>query len=313
MTAGAPLPLVCPEDRTLLEPGGAQYRCPACARLYPLERGVLQMLREEDAFYEGHYHNYVAYLPRGEALWQVWPLWLVNSGYVWQVRQRVQAGSRVVELGCAGGVRYFGRRYEMVGCDVSRASLEQLGDVYGLKLWADAAACIPLADGAVDAVVSSFFWEHVPPALKSRVLGECWRVLRPGGTLVFLYDVATENPLIRRYRRRHPGRYRELFIEADGHLGYETPADNRRVFQAAGFEVLEQRGLEKTPLASPSVYDKLAAFPGRGSSLFRAAAAVGNNRLFYAYTALLRAVDTTVSPFLPPEWARIELTTCKKP
>lgn len=305
--------VVCPVDLTPLQPAGGVYRCLVCGACYPLVRGVLHLLRESDGFYEGHYHNHVAYLPRGEAPWQAWPLWLINSGYVWQVRRQVPAGGRVVELGCAGGVAYFGRRFDMIGCDLSRGSLEKTAAIYETCLWADARARIPVADGTIDAVVSSFFWEHVAPLDKSRVLGECRRVLRPGGKLIFLYDVATDNPLIRRYRRRQPARYRELFIDGDGHLGYQTSAENRTLFGAAGLEVVEQRGLEKTPLQPASVYTKLAAMSGRGARLFHAAEALGRAPLFHPYTALLRAVDTTLSRRLPAGWARIELTTCQKP
>jgi SAM-dependent methyltransferase len=276
-------------------------------------RGVVQLMRNSDAFYEGHYHNHVAFVPRGEAPWQAWPLWLINSGFLWQVRRQVPAGSHVVELGCAGGVAYFGRRYRMIGCDVSLASLERTAGAYGMCLWADARARIPLEDNSVDAVVSSFFWEHVAPALKPRVLSECRRVLRPGGKLVFLYDVATENPLIGHFRRQRPERYRELFIDGDGHVGYQTPAENHALFTAAGLNVLERRGLEKTPLQPASVYTKLAAMMEAGSGASRAAEALGKAPLFYPYTALLRAVDTAIAPLLPPGWARIELCTCQKP
>jgi SAM-dependent methyltransferase len=305
--------VVCPEDLTPLELSGAAGHCPACQRSYPLERGVLHLLGDDDMFYEGHYQNHVAFLPRGEAFWQAWPLWLINSGYLWQVRRHLPAGSRVVELGCAGGVAYFGRRYRMIGCDVSRGSLERTAAVYGTCLWADARARIPLADGCVDAVISSFFWEHVAPEHKPRVLRECRRVLRPGGKLLFLYDVATDNPLIRRYRQRQPQRYRELFIDADGHLGYQTPAENHALFAAAGFTLLERLGLEKTPLQPASVYTKLALLAGPGARVFRAAEALGRAPLFYPYTALLRALDVALAPCLPRGWARIELTTYQKP
>jgi SAM-dependent methyltransferase len=309
--AGAP-EVVCPEDLAPLEPNAGAYRCSACGASYPLARGVLHLMRDDDAFYEGHYHNHVSFLPRGEAPWQVWPVWLINSGYLWQVRRQVPVGSRVVELGCAGGVAYFGRRYRMVGCDVSRASLERTAATYGTCLWADARNRIPLADGSVDAVVSSFFWEHVAPAHKPHVLSECRRVLRPGGKLVFLYDVATDNPLIGFFRHRQPERYRELFIDGDGHLGYQTPAENHALFAAAGLQVVERRGLEKTLLQPASVYTKLATMAGAGSRVVRTAEALGQAPFFYPYTALLRVVDTAIAPCLPAGWARIELTTCKK-
>ncbi len=306
-------PVLCPGDRTVLRArGAATLHCPTCNLEYPLERGVVRLLATADPFYEDTYHNHTAYLPRGEAPWQVWPLWLINSGYLWAVRRHVPAGQCVVELGCAGGISYFGQRYQMIGCDVSASSLEALARVYTTLLQVDALHNIPLPDGSVDAVVSSYFWEHVPPARKLALARECARVLRPGGKLVFLYDVETRNPLIERYKRRDPAAYQKLFLEGDGHVGYETPRANRSTFEAAGLTVLQHHGLEKTPLQPASVYDKLAAFGGRLAPLFSLGRALGQSPLFYPYTALLRALDTAVAPRLPERWARIALVVCEK-
>jgi SAM-dependent methyltransferase len=311
-TAVEPLPILCPEDRSVLRAHApASFRCATCHRDYFLKRGVL-LLATTDPFYESTYRNHTAYLPRGEAPWRVWPLWLINSGFLWTVRQHVPEGQCVVEIGCAGGVSYFGQRYRMIGCDVSASSLEVLAQVYSMLLQVDALRCIPLPDGSVDAVVSSYFWEHVPPARKLTLARECVRVLRPGGKLVFLYDVETQNPLIARYKRRDPAAYRKLFLDGDGHVGYQTPDENRATFEAAGLSVLEHRGLEKTPLQPASVYDKLAAFGGRLAPLFGLGRALGKQPLFYPYTALLRAIDASVAPRLPERWARIALVVCEK-
>jgi SAM-dependent methyltransferase len=307
------VPLLCPEDRTVLQaPTTSTTHCPTCKRDYPLTRGVHRLLGSADPFYENTYHNHTAYVPRGEAPWQVWPLWLINSGYLWQVRQHVPAGQTVVELGCAGGIKYFGERYDMIGCDVSAASLEALAEVYSTLLQVDALQSIPLPDESVDAVVSSYFWEHVPPARKLALARECARVLLPGGKLVFLYDVATANPLIDRYKQRDAATYHRLFLDGDGHVGYESPEANRAVFEAAGLSVLEHRGLEKTPLQPASVYDKLAGFGGRLAPVFGLGRALGRPPLFYPYTGLLRLLDTAVAPMLPERWARIALIVCEK-
>jgi SAM-dependent methyltransferase len=275
-----------------------------------VERGVLR-LSARDAFYDGAYHNQVAFIPRSESARHIWPLWLINSGYPWAVRKHVAPGSRVLDLGCAGGVRYFGQRYEMIGCDVSGASLEKLADVYAARIQVDAGRCIPLADGAADAIVSSYFWEHIPPATKTVLLAECARVLRPRGKLVFLYDVATDNPLIEHHRERDPALYRQSFIEGDGHLGYQSMYENRAAFERGGFRVLEHRGMEKTALQSASVYEKLARFEGAGRRPFAAARVLARPPLFYPYTALMRVLDTALAPALPDRWARIALTVCE--
>lgn len=297
------LSLICPCDHAPLIDHEAYFECPECRKIYPLKEGIACLLETPDEFYEGHYGNQTRFVPRSEKPWHVWPLWLINSGYVWSVRKHVPAGATVVELGCAGGVRYFGERYHMIGCDLAWAGL-RLIDFYHQRIQADAAACIALPDGSVDAVVSSYFWEHIPPNLKPGILQECWRILKPGGKLVFLYDVETDNPLIRRYKARNPDLYKRLFIEGDGHLGYQWPAENRAHFEAAGFRILEQRGMEKTFLQSPSAYTKLAEFVG--GKKFKWLGNIGGSRGFYVWTGLMRIVDTWVGPWLPTTWARIE-------
>jgi SAM-dependent methyltransferase len=272
----------------------------------------VSFLEKDDPFYEGAYRNRTNFLPRSEQLWHVWPIWLINSGWVWQVRKHVPAGAAVIELGCAGGVAYFGRRYHMIGTDVSRGSLEGTAKLYRVCLQADVAACIPLPDRSVDAVVSSFFWEHIPPSRKPNILGECRRILRPGGKLVFLYDVETENPLIRRFKQNNGSLYEKLFIEGDGHLGYQRPVENLAIFQEAGFRVVEHQGMEKTWLQSPSAYTKLAQFETSGRRVLAWASRLGHRPLFYPYTALVRVIDTLICPWLPVKWARIDLVVCEK-
>ncbi len=310
---GAPIPVICPHDRALLRHiEGAGYHCDNCQRQYPVQRGVARLLDRNDEFYEGAYQNQVAFLPKDERPWHVWPLWLINSGYPWMVRRHVAPGSTVVEIGCAGGVRYFGKRYRMIGCDLSRVSLERLETVYTALLQVDATACIALADQSVDAVVSSYFWEHIPPALKPRILSECARILRPGGKIIFLYDVETNNPLIRRYKRKAPELYQQLFLDGDGHLGYQAPDENADLFRAAGFSVLEHHGMEKTWLQSTAAYTKLAAFGRKDRRVFGWTKWLDKKPAFYPYTALMRLVDTVVDPLLPKNWARMDLLVCAK-
>ena len=89
----------------------------------------------------------------------------------------------------------------MIGCDLSASSLAKVVH-YSDRIQADASATIPIASDSVDAVISSYFWEHMSPEKKPRILSECRRILRPGGKLLFLYDVETENPLIEWYKEK---------------------------------------------------------------------------------------------------------------
>ncbi|WP_455387543.1 class I SAM-dependent methyltransferase [Petrachloros mirabilis] len=306
------IPIICPQDgSSLVVEDQMRYRCPECNHRYPVEEGVIRLLGANDEFYEGSYENQVVFLPRSEKPWHIWPLWLINSGYLWTVRRLIPPGSNVVELGCAGGVRYFGQRYHMVGCDLSLSSLKKFG-WYERRVQANAAMRIPLPNGTVDAIVCSYFWEHIPPTVKPHILEECQRTLRPGGKLVFLYDVETDNPLIRQYKQTNSPLYRKLFLEGDGHLGYQRPLDNLAIFEKAGFRVVEHQGLEKTWLQSPSVYTKLAQFGTVGGRLYAWAARLSQETLFYPYTALVQLINSLICPWLPADWARIDLVVCEK-
>lgn len=297
----------------LLATEEALLSCNSCNRQYPVDGGVVRLLEQNDEFYEGAYENQVRFIPRSERPWHVWPLWLINSGYLWAVRRNVPAGSTVVELGCAGGVRYFGTRYRMIGCDLSIASLRKLDGAYDARLQADATHGLPLPDESVDAVVSSYFWEHIPPEIKPHVLAELNRILRPGGKLVFLYDVETQNPLIRHYKEIDRALYDRLFLEGDGHVGYQRHREHVALFEEAGFRVVRHQGMEKSWILSPSAYTKLAQFGGgKRSRLWEMASGLGCQPLFYIYTALIRTVDTLVCPWLPRDWARIDLTVSEK-
>lgn len=308
---GMILPLICPHDRQPLSEMRGGAICSQCGRHYPVRDGVLCMLERPDGFYEGAYGNKTLFVPRSEKFWHAWPLWLINGGYLWNVRRFVPAGATVVELGCAGGVCYFGQRYRMVGCDLSFASLRKI-EFYAGRIQADAAAGIPLPDNSADAVVSSYFWEHIPPTMKPHILQECRRVLKPGGKIIFLYDVETKNPLISYYKRKNISLYEKLFLEGDAHLGYQRPAENLQMFTGAGFRVKLHIGMEKTFLQSPSAYIKLAQFETILKRLFAFAERFGRQPLIYPYTALMRVIDAVVCPWLPEEWARIYMTICEK-
>jgi SAM-dependent methyltransferase len=304
--------LICPVDKVLLirvEPDKAI--CTECGREYPVKNNVIQMTETIDENYEGSYKNRIKYVPKNNRPWSIWPLWLIGNGYLWEVRRQVPAGSTVVELGCAGGVGFFGKEYTMIGVDLSVSSLELATD-YCERIAVDAVTCIPLQDSSVDAVISSYFWEHITEKQKISLLKECQRVLKPGGRLVFLYDIETQNPLIRFYKRKDPKLYSKLFIEGDFHFGYQTSGQNFRLFSRVGLKLQNRHGYEKTVFQSPSAYIKLAEFGGMGAPIFDILGRLGRNPWVYPYTAFLRAIDTMVCPFLPRGWGRVELVVYQK-
>jgi SAM-dependent methyltransferase len=254
----------------------------------------------------------VRYLPRNERAPWVWPLWLIGSGYVWAIRRHVPERGRVLELGCASGIAYLSRRYRMVGMDLSAASLASLEGAYEACLQADATGGIPLPDASLDAAISSFFWEHIRPEDKPRLLAELARVLRPGGKLIFMYDVESGHPLYRRMQRIDPALFREVLIDREGHLGWEGAAANQAAFAAAGLRVLEHRGREKL-LIGPAMYDKVREWPGGLRRLAGLGIRFRYGIPFQLHNAAMRVLDETVGRLVPEGWARIAVTVCERP
>lgn len=296
--------VLCPRDRTVLRLGMSSAVCHNCGRSYAVTDGVLCLLEAPDAFYEGAYLSQVRYRPRSERWLHRWPLWLLNGGYVWRVRSWLRQGSAVVELGCGGGVAYFADRYHMTGIDLSFASLKAVAPLYDQTIQADATVCVPLPSRSVDAVISACFWEHLKHEEKLRVLAECRRVLRPGGKVVFLYDVQTGHPWIARLAASHPELYRTAFLEKDGHVGYATIEENRAIMQQEGFEVLAEYGIETT-LLSASALEKIREWPGASGVVARIGSRLAHGPLFHVFNASLRAVDDTIGRIVPVRWSRM--------
>jgi len=56
------------------------------------------------------------------------------------------------------------------------------------------AETIPLEDASVDTVLAIMVLHHVPPVIRTHLLDEIGRVLRPGGRFVALEDTYAEDP-----------------------------------------------------------------------------------------------------------------------
>lgn len=303
--------LACPKDHAVLEAQGEAYRCPSCAELFPVEKGVVRFMEATDDWYEGRYLHTLGYLPRSESPPFVWPLWLIKAGYVWDVRRFVPEGGTLLEMGSASGIAYFAKRFRVIGLDLSFSSLAQVATLYDTCLMADAMSGIPLPDASVDAIASSFVWEHIPPESQLGLLDECRRVLKPGGRLVFLHDIDPQNPIYRKMRRDDPELFHEIFIVRDDHMGWQSAAANFAVFDSGGFDVLACRGTERL-VFSPPTYDKVSNWPGWLGALGRFGERFREGLPFHLWNAGLRLFDETIGRLLPLDWSRTVVTVCER-
>jgi len=90
-------------------------------------------------------------------------------------------------LGCNTGsslqvLRAFG--HDVVGLDINKEALEIARGRGCTALYGDATRHMPFADGHFDTILALDFIEHIWPADMPRLVAECARVLRPGGTIL---------------------------------------------------------------------------------------------------------------------------------
>jgi SAM-dependent methyltransferase len=302
----------CPKDHTPLTSDGEGLTCATCGIVGRWKDGIASFLPEADGFYEGKYNNRTKYVPASDGFLATLPLRIVGQGYPTAVARELPAGATVVEIGCAGGIDWFGRRYDMIGIDLSEAALKIAAQNYGTVVQADATR-LPFADGSIDGVISSCLFEHLSEETKVALLREVRRVLKPGGKVIFFYDITTENPVIAAYRARHPDLYDTHFLQGDGHIGYDTIEANRRHFDRAGLVITREAFHERTPFLTNSVWQKLSHWPGKPGALARIGAALTSGPARLPSLALTSLADATVGPFLPPRYARCLTTIAFKP
>lgn len=272
-------------------------------------KSIISFLEKDDEFYEGAYLATTKWSTKNEKWYHIFPLWILNYGYVFNVRKYVQKGSTVLELGCGGGINYFNDRYKMIGLDLSYQSLEKTP--YPLKLQASATQ-IPLKNESIDAVISSFFWEHIPEDMKTDILKECQRVLKPHGRIVFFYDVETDNPLIRKLKKKDINLYNQLFIDKDGHLGYHTPAKNKSIFEKMNFKVLKHFGMERLRILRISELKKLKEGGVISHLYFNIIKAISSTKLKYVYDYIMMIANYTIGRLFPDKNARIIVSVLEK-
>ncbi len=149
-------------------------------------RGHLDNLRPEDLF--AHDQDHYGGLAANDALAE---------------RAHIGEGTRVADFcaGLGGPSRYFAHRYgaEVTGIELTPSRVRgaeeltrRVGLQHRVRFIEGDVMRVPLPDASVDVVISQEALLHVPD--KPRTLKEAWRILRPGGRLVFT-DWVAHRPL----------------------------------------------------------------------------------------------------------------------
>jgi SAM-dependent methyltransferase len=156
--------------------------------------------------------------------------------------QDARAPGRLLELGSAGGwlLKHAAERgWRAQGVELSRDMVAR-ARALGLEVFEGDLLAAGLPADAFDLVYMGDVLEHVPDC--RAVLAETVRVLRPGGHL-YLRGPATTNSLARRLALALYGALGRAIVlrEPPYHLWEFTPGPLRRLFAAAGLEVVSAR------------------------------------------------------------------------
>jgi ubiquinone/menaquinone biosynthesis C-methylase UbiE len=186
-------------------------------------------------------------------------------------RQRLLAGAsgRVLEIGAGTGLNlpiYGSAVEELTLTEPERPMLRRLQQrvreqSHQAKVVRAPAEDLPFEDGSFDVVVSTLVLCGVDD--QPRALRELRRVLRPGGELLFIEHVRSDDPRLARWQHRMNGVNRFL-------VGCECARPTLTVMASAGFVVTEvdHTSLPKAPaFVRPLVVGRAtapAAAPGHG-------------------------------------------------
>jgi SAM-dependent methyltransferase len=269
-----------------------------------------------DSFYEGRYANEVYFdkrrleRPGGRLL-----LHFLVYGYYEAILRSVPAGGRILDIGCAGGSKLLAEWGRVTGLDLSLPTLETAASKYAWGVRANACR-VEFAPASFLAIVSCFFWEHMRPPDKDLLLEKFSRWLRPGGKVVFLFDVASANPFFT-WTRKDPDLFREAFIEHDGHYGLEPASAALRRFAEHGFSVCRWHAMIRSPVQDLPVLGWLEPYGRKhrwAQAVSRAGKWISNHRIpNRLYTGSLQLFDDTLGRLLPLDWSRILLVVLEKP
>lgn len=284
---------------------------------------MIQDESENSVFYDGAYFNRIRYKPRNWIAEKMF-LWVVQSGFIGRVVQSLGAirklrskacgcdssRLRIVDVGCAFGIDYLSAlsQTDVVGIDFNRQALTHVDHPYRDKFvgsFSDYGGII-----ATDLILASYFYEHLSDRGKTEFLNWARQELSAEGRLILLYDLWTDNPLIKSSRHINRLKFNFEFIENDRHIGLESIDGNIERFLRHGFVIERSEALERL-FCSPAIFEKL--FEITGSSIYkRIIGALKCKPVWLGYVIFVRLFDSSLGKLFPLKWARIHLVVLRR-
>ena len=166
--------------------------------------------------------------------------WLGNPGPILDLRRQIVplAQGRVLEIGVGSGANFVhydvGRITTLYALEpnpemLQLAQLELRRTKLNVQFLEAPGERIPLDDGTVDTVVSTFTLCIIPAVAEA--MGSIARVLKPGGKLIFLENSVSADPRVRRWQKWWDPIHHRVF--AGLYLTRDIPA----LIAAGGFRI----------------------------------------------------------------------------
>ena len=267
MNKSSELLFVCPNCKIPLVWSKKSAGCQKCGKKYPAENGVVRFLENNDKFYEGVYVRQIHYLPNKNFLKNWGFFHLVQSGILGEIKKCTKPGTDVLDVGCAGGIKWLGGYARTIGLDLSLSSLAKAAECYDAAVQAKIES-LPFRDSSLNLVYGSYVFEHLSDESKINFLNEARRVLKPGGKLILQFDTLSNNWLTR-FAMKDMVAYEKSFIETDGHIGLEPLSRAIQKFKSSGFKPLRILKFGTTVLQYQATYGWLNTAYGKNNFLIR--------------------------------------------
>ena len=132
-------------------------------------------------------------------------------------RGRDQRGLRLVDVACGSGaflhdLRTAFPRAAVSGLDLSQPYVEEARRRSDAPVMQASAEGLPFADASLDAVSCIYLFHELPPKVRTRVVAELGRVLKPGGYLAFADSVqGADDPRLQRLLDAFPALFHEPY------------------------------------------------------------------------------------------------------